>query len=89
MICDVSPTLEERRRAIVEALRSIMAEPLPPNRVIGKMPAPQPDPSPDVEAALQPYPEADDLGPATPSVPPLKITGGMSPAASRALFGHD
>lgn len=71
--------LERRRQAIVAALRSVMAEPMPTFT--------PPAPSPAVTAADDYYDE-DRLDWETPSVPPLETSLTMSPVASLALFGH-
>lgn len=71
--------LEERRQAIVAALRSVMAEPLPTFT--------PPAPAPAISAADDYY-DDDRLDWETPSVPPLETSPSMSPVASLALFGH-
>jgi hypothetical protein len=73
----MSSDLEARRRAIADALRAVMAEPMPE-------PAEQPTVEMRPELFLVPARgEPDDW-----LVPPMETVGSMSRTASLALFGH-
>lgn len=83
-------TLEQRRRAIADALRAIMAEPLPPT-VSSPAPA-QPVDAPLTDEWAQGWAdewaedELTDRGDVI--VPPMEPVASMSRTASLALFGH-
>jgi hypothetical protein len=85
----MSTDLETRRRAIADALRAIMAEPMPrraaaPTVDVAPQPGEDPPEPPAPELVLVPARgEPDDW-----LVPPLEAAGSMSRTASLALFGH-
>jgi hypothetical protein len=84
--------LERRRRAIADALRAVMAEPLP---LPQPLPAAQPEPALEIPTqSAAPVDPDDEWNPAELTetgeviVPPLEAIGSMSRKASLALFGH-
>lgn len=84
--------LEQRRRAIADALRAVMAEPLPPRQPLE---AAQPESAPEIPAQPTSPLDTDDEWDATELtesgdviVPPMELIGSMSRKASLALFGH-
>jgi hypothetical protein len=72
--------LEQRRLAIVEALRAIMAEPLPTRQQADEESSPADDWDEWDEEDFQPLEDS--------FVPPMESAGTMSRMASLALFGH-
>jgi hypothetical protein len=87
--------LERRRRAIADALREIMAEPLPVLQsapMVAPLEAVEPIPQPSMAAADRVVTEEWDTAELTERgeamVPPLESVGSMSRTASLALFGH-
>jgi hypothetical protein len=90
--------LERRRQAIADALRAVMAEPLPgpkpaatlPARIATPMTISELLPVRETLAASIEWDEFECLTEADDSVavPPLEVAGSMSRAASVALFGH-
>jgi hypothetical protein len=94
--------LERRRLAIADALRAVMAEPLPeplpeftpavtaPTRIATPMTISELLPARETLAASIEWDEFEGLTEADDpvAVPPLEVAGSMSRAASVALFGH-
>jgi hypothetical protein len=84
--------LEQRRRAIADALRAVMAEPVPQREPV---PAAAVEPAPVIPAQPAAPVESDDewdtaelTESADVMVPPMEMIGSMSRKASLALFGH-
>jgi hypothetical protein len=87
--------LEQRRRAIADALREIMAEPLParpPTPVDAPdesaVPVPQTSMATSDQAVTEEWDTAELTERGEAMVPPLESVGSMSRTASLALFGH-
>jgi hypothetical protein len=84
----MASNLDKRRRAIADALRAAMTEPLSaPKRAL-----------PSLRDSLTAHidwdevdeiPLEDDEAAESPPIPPLEIANAMSPTAAQALFGHD
>lgn len=92
----MATNLEQRTRAIAEALREVMMEPVYPAQpdvdVAEPVPAAEITPEVTVEEALREVPDRADAEESTESVdvvvPPVETIGSMSAVASMALFGH-
>jgi hypothetical protein len=83
--------LESRRRAIADALREVMTEPLSDASLPLTLVHEPVDDYEEADAERSDDPdvveEIDDES-TTPAIPPLERLGAMSPVAARALFGH-
>jgi hypothetical protein len=91
----VANDLEQRRRAIADALREIMAEPLPVLQsapvdvpLESVEPAPQPSMATADRLVTEEWDTAELTERGDAMVPPLESVGSMSRTASLALFGH-